>query len=111
MCTGTISGCRKGVKVYEKLPPVDGSKLLSMDSVICVGFGDASLLKDGETVWREEYGTEFHECLTVAQAEEMAAKEPDCDWRIHIIGPLSEFYYQRQGDNKWVLYKRGEGFA
>jgi hypothetical protein len=97
--------------MWEKQTPVDGSKLLSMDEVIAVGFGDASLLKDGKVVWREEYETEFDDCMTVQQAEDMAVKEPNHDWRIHIVGPLSEFYYQRQGVRTWVLYRRGEGFA
>ena len=43
--------------------------------------------------------------------EQGSIKEPDNDWRIHLIAPLSERHYQRQGNNHWVLYEKGQGFA
>jgi len=49
--------------------------------------------------------------MTVQQAEVLAAQDPNHDWRIHLIAPLSECHYQRQGKELWVLYKKGQGFA
>lgn len=41
----------------------------------------------------------------------MAKRDPDRDWRIHLVAPLSERHYQRQGEGRWILYEKGEGFA
>lgn len=77
---------------------------------IAVGFGDAQLKKNGVIVWNEG-NEEWEDCMTVAQAEELAKKDPDNDWRIWLYAPLSEIEYQRQGENEWVLIKTGMGFA
>lgn len=106
---------------FEKLPAIEGGnggclhcgyqhEILPMDAVIAVGFGSAELEKDGDIVWMES-GQEFEDCMTVEQAEEMAAADPNHDWRIHLIAPLSERHYQRQGERHWVLYEKGNGFA
>ncbi len=106
---------------FEKLPPLQGGmigclncgykpSLAGMDMRIAVGFGDAVLFKDGETVWSED-GKEWDDCMTVAQAEELAAAEPDHDWRVLLVAPLSEVEYQRQGEKQWVLVRKGLGFA
>jgi len=102
--------------IWNKEKPISCSKCsgyeptLQMHESIAVGFGEASLLKNGEVVWYEgEYDDE--ECVTVKQAEDMAKENSDNDWRIHLIAPTSERYYQRQGEGLWVLYKKGEGFA
>ena len=106
----------------EKEPPIVGGKIVgcvncgykpevaSMDMVIAAGFGDAYLKKNGEIVWEEE-NKELHDCIRVRDAEEMAAKDPDNDWRFEIIGPLSEVEYQRHDKGKWVLIRTGQGFA
>jgi hypothetical protein len=98
---------------YEKLPILEGSKPLAMENLIAVGFGDAWLSRDGEVIWREgpAYIEEESDIMTVGQAEELAAKDPDHDWRIHYYGPLSEEYFQRQGEGMWVRYAKGRGFA
>jgi len=96
---------------YEKMEVIKGTKPLAMYEVISVGFGSAMLLRDNKPVWVESQNDEYTDCLTVKQAESMAAMYPECDWRIHLIGPLSEFYYQRQGNEKWVMYEKGKGFA
>ena len=106
-------------KQWTKLPPIEGGHggclncgyqhaILPMGGLIAVGVGEASLRKNGKTVYRELRGSED---FTVADAEKMAVADPDNDWRIHLVAPLSERYYQRQGPARWVLYKRGDGFA
>ena len=77
---------------------------------ISVGFGMAALTKDGEIVWVEQKH-EWNECLTVAQAEELAAADPEHDWRIVLHGPLRGSTYQRHGEKKWMLIEKNEGFA
>lgn len=106
---------------WKKLAAIEGGfggclhcgyqhSVLPMESIIAVGFGDASLTKNDETVYREDPQHE-DDIITVEDAEEIAAKDPDNDWRIHLVAPLSERHYQRQGDKHWVLYKKGKGFA
>lgn len=97
--------------MYEKQKRIAGSALLGLGEYIAVGFGSAMLMRDNKPVWVETPDYEYLECLTVKQADTMAAMYPECDWQIHLIGPLSEFYYQYQGKGEWVLYKSGKGFA
>lgn len=84
---------------------------LPMDAVIAVGFGDASLYRDGERIMGEDPGMDFDDCPTVAQAEAIAAADPDHDWRIMFEAPLSMNEYQRHGKERWVLIRKGMGFA
>lgn len=77
---------------------------------IAVGFGCAQLLRDGAVVF-DEGSREFEECMTGAEAEALAAQDPDHDWRIVIFGPLSGRTYQRHEAGKWVLIEQNEGFA
>ena len=79
------------------------------DGLIAVGFGYAALTKDGEVVFQEEQWIE--EIMTCADAEKLALADPCHDWRIHLVGPLRERLFQRQGEGNWVLIKQGEGFA
>jgi len=106
---------------FELLPAVDGSVAcltcgcgarsdLHADRTIAVGFGTAGYSRDGETLWNEN-GQPEDEFPTVQQVEELAAKDPDHDWRIFFFAPLYDAEYQRQGEGKWVLIKKGEGFA
>ena len=110
--------------MFEKMEPIKGGhggclhcgyqhEVLPMKTLIAVGFGVATVKKNDETVYsEEEYEHERIEKLWTAQdAEDAARKEPDADWRIHLIAPLSERHYQRQGENYWVLYEKGKGFA
>ena len=46
-----------------------------------------------------------------AQAEAMAAADPDHDWQIALEGPLSGRTYQRHGPNEWALVEQNQGFA
>ena len=88
--------------------------ILPLENIIAVGFGMATLTKDNEVIYDENEVDDakgFDSYMTVKQAEEIAAKDPKHDWRIHLVAPLSERHYQRQGENKWVLYEKGQGFA
>jgi hypothetical protein len=105
---------------YELMKPIEGGpkscpccgqihSILPMDAVIGVGFGVANVTKNDREVYSEGYMSEHD--WTVQDAENEALKDPDNDWRIHLIAPLSESHYQRQGNGHWVLYEKGEGFA
>ncbi|MFH2043804.1 MAG: hypothetical protein ABIK92_01500 [Pseudomonadota bacterium] len=87
--------------------------ILPMEEEIRVGFGLALLTKNNECLYMYDEMTTpvCANYMSVAQAEELAAKDPKYDWRIHLIAPLSELHYQRQGKQNWVLYEKGEGFA
>lgn len=82
-----------------------------MDSWIAVGFGGAGVTKDGKEVWSENQSEDDAEVWTGAQAEEVAAADPDHDWRIYLYAPLYEAVYQRHAEGQWVLIERGMGFA
>jgi len=105
---------------YEKLSPIEGGhgsclncgyqhSILPMTALIAVGFGDASVTKNDKVVYCED--NEFDNIWTAQDAENAAILDPDNDWRIHLVAPMSERHYQRQGENNWVLYERGPGFA
>lgn len=109
---------------FEKLPAVKGSTAcltcgcgarsdLSPENVIAVGFGTAGYQKDGKTIWEEtpDVIDNPDSVPTVADVEAQAKLDPDHDWRIFFFAPLYEAEYQRQGDDCWVLVRRGEGFA
>ena len=80
-----------------------------MNVEIAVGFGYAGVTRDGIGAWEHDNGDD--EPITVADAERMAAADPDHDWRIVFHGPLSEAIYQRHAADQWVLVKKGMGFA
>ena len=108
---------------WTKLPGIAGGPgacqccgfqhaILPLDAVIGVGFGSAGVTKDGLSVWDEQEARgDFDACWTVQKAEDTAAADPDHDWRIYLVAPLSERHYQRQGDKHWVLIEKGPGFA
>ena len=91
----------------------DPASKIHAESRISVGFGDAKLTKDGETIWEEDTTSDYSydDCMSVAEAEELAKADPDHDWRIVIYGALSGRTYQRHGDMQWVLVERNLGFA
>jgi len=95
---------------WKKMPPIEAGRCLPMAKHIAVGFGAAYVTRDGVTVWQEPRG-EINDCWTVQRAEEEAMKDPDHDWRIHLVAALYEGHFQRQSPGEWVLYQRGEGFA
>lgn len=101
----------KDVKMIVYETPVEPLQLAPMEMVISVGFGGAQVTRDDEVVWQAEHGMPEDELWTVQDAEYSARDETPGDWRIAIIGPLAELYFQRQGEDRWVLYKKGDGFA
>jgi len=108
---------------FEKLPAIEGGsggcaccgyqyQHLPLKSLIAVGLGMATVTKNNEIIYDEmENEINGNTLWTVQDAENLAKQEPDNDWRIHLVAPLSEKHYQRQGDGLWVLYKKGIGFA
>lgn len=105
---------------WQKLPPLveaglrsgclccgPAETVLHMDDLIVVGFGVAQCTRDGDYVLGEQDGN----WPRVSEAEAAAEADPDHDWRILLLGPLSEHEYQRQDVGRWVLVRRGEGFA
>ena len=105
---------------YEKQPVIEGGfhggclccgptkSHLCRENLIAVGFGFAALTRDGETIFQEDSSDDFH---TVGEAEDLAAADPDHDWRIVLHGPLRGSTYQRQGEMAWLLIEKNEGFA
>ena len=83
---------------------------LMPEASIGVGIGYAALTRDGETVY-EENGRQQRDSMTVAQAERLAQREPERDWRIHLVAQLENRHYRREGAGLWVLYERGYGMS
>jgi len=107
---------------YEKLPALDGRDnpcaccppipaVAPLDKIIAVGFGTACVTRDGELVLDGERWHENDGWLRFADAEAQAALDPDHDWRVVLHGPLHGETYQRQGEDRWVLVEKNEGFA
>lgn len=112
---------------WEKVEPFVGKKhigclncgptedIAPMDMVIGVGFGMAIATKDGEVVYDEmdvmRGGGDFDDLAELRQIEEMAAKDPDHDWRVKLHGPLRGSEYQRHDTARWVLIESNQGFA
>ena len=106
---------------WSKLPPVDAGhnpclncpdpfNILEMDSLVAVGFGDAHLECDGKMILNGE-APDREDFLTVQECEDIAAEDPDHDWRIVKFGPLHGEVYQRHDTAQWVCIERNEGFA
>lgn len=107
---------------WQKLPPllprVEGCgtcgpapRLFPMQSVVAVGFGQAEVLRDGVAVLDGEESYSRGRPVRGADAEALADKDPDHDWRIRLHGPLSGQTYQRHAPGEWVLVAREAGFA
>jgi hypothetical protein len=66
----------------------------------------------GVTFTRDVGGyAELPDDATFQDYENVAAMDPDHDWRIRIDGPLADYTYQRQGEGLWALVEQGQGFA
>jgi hypothetical protein len=85
-------------------------RYLAAEAVIGVGVGYAALTRDGETVYEEDCKEE-RDPMTVAQAERLALREPDREWRIHLVAQLEDRHYRREGIGRWVIYERGYGLS
>lgn len=110
--------------MWKKLPPIKGRQrgcalnpvydIAPMDMLIAVGFGDAKVTKDNETIYTEptEYDPEHEDGFWCTQeAENEALKDPDHDWRIVLYAPLYGRTFQRQAPEEWVLVEENKGFA
>ena len=106
---------------FEKLPPVEkihqgcascttAARIAPMDMVIAVGFGSATVTKNSELIY-DEHTISGDNYWTVQDVENLALKEPDCDWRIEKYGPLHGETFQRQGDGNWICVESNQGFA
>lgn len=79
---------------------------------ISIGMGSAYVTKDDKQVYDGETAFQAGKRpLTLQAFENRARKDPDHDWRVYIMGPMYEVEYQRQGEDTWVLVRRGDGFA
>ena len=113
----------EATSAWTKLPPIEahyGGCLncgprpaqFPLEGVIAVGFGYAALHKDGAPVWSEDEAvSDNSSMMTGADAEALAAQDPDHDWRIVLHGPLAGMTYQRHGPGEWMLVEKNEGFA
>ena len=90
----------------------DGTKgeCLTLDAVIGVGVGAASLTCDGTTVY-EQGICDAAALLTVADAERLAMEAPEREWCIHLVGLLDYRHFCRTGPGAWRLYRRGYGLS
>jgi hypothetical protein len=94
-------------------PPIEAKACLK--KIVAVGFGAAFLSRDGQVVvdGEEIYSKskDGKRLFTFRRAENMAAKDPNHDWRIVLHGPLHGETYQRQGEKTWLLVEKNQGFA
>ena len=83
-----------------------------MGKIICTGFGDARVTKDGKPVYDgEQDWRDGNDPKRVGDIERIAVDDPDHDWRIVMNGPLHGGTYQRQGEKNWVCVESNRGFA
>jgi hypothetical protein len=85
-------------------------RYLAPETPISVGIGYAALTRDGETVYEEDRAGDSTP-MTVAQAETLAQREADHDWRIHLVAQLEDRHYRREAAGRWVIYERGYGMS
>ena len=107
---------------WKKEEPIQGRQrgcafnpvynIAPMGMLIAVGFGDARVLKDGKTVYKEPLDFEKEsDFWTTQDAENAALNDPDHDWRIVLYAPLYGRTFQRHEEGKWVLIDENRGFA
>lgn len=110
--------------MWEKLTPVEATlcgclncstryTTAPMEMMIAVGFGDARVTKNGETVYNENESCRdnWDNAWRVKDAENAALDDSDNDWRIVMYGPMHGETYQRQNAGEWVLVEKNNGFA
>lgn len=108
--------------MWEKLPAVPGrgnpcvccppiGARLHPEAVLAVGFGTAEIECDGEIIVDGEAAMRAGKEITCADAEVLAARDPEHDWRIVLLGPLHGETYQRHGADQWMLVETNMGFA
>ena len=80
-----------------------------MNSKLTVGFGCVTVKRGRDILFSDD--PDWDKAPTLMEYEKMAQEDPDKDWRVVFFAPLSETEFQRQGENNWVLVKKGPGFA
>jgi len=74
-------------------------------------YGEAYVTKDDKQIYDGEQDFQTGKWVkTVKEIEEVAAKDPNHDWRIVKYGPLHGETFQRQ-DGKWICIESNGGFA
>lgn len=87
------------------------TRMAADDMIIGVGFGIATVTRDGNVVYSEHEVDDDDGYWTTADAERIAVVDPDHDWRIVKNGPLHGETYQRHGAGQWVMIESNQGFA
>lgn len=108
-CTKPYIGCLNcggGEMKQQK----DKTVLASLRTRIYNGFGGWHITCDGETVYSGPVDLEWNDYPTLLKFE-LAARKREGDWRAILDGPMRDAEYQRQGKNRWVLVRSGQGFA
>jgi len=78
------------------------------DGVVAVGFGYASLCRDGVEFINGEDRDDY---LTGEECERIAAADPGHKWEIIKAGPLSGATWERDASGRWLQTASDEGFA
>lgn len=99
---GGVAGCVNCGCTESRLP---------MNTRLYNGFGGWMITKDDDVFFMEKVNTDFNKSKTLRYIEKQARLAPGCDWRAVLNLPLRSAVYQRQGNNKWMLIKKGMGFA
>lgn len=91
-------------------------RIAHSDRELAVGFGDVTVTKGDKFIYSEcQQNHAGKKLWTVADAEKLAAADPDHDWRIEFHGPLHGEVYQRHKTGahagKWVCIESNQGFA
>jgi hypothetical protein len=87
-------------------------EVLALDSNPHPGFGGLTLYRDGEFVQAPDISRDEEvEAYCVQDHEDIAAGDPDHDWRIRIDAPMWDGVFQRHSEGRWVLIEKGIGFA
>jgi hypothetical protein len=105
--------------VSPHLPPVETvhrgclncppkPRKLNLNAYVHPGFGLVRVTRDDRTVLYDVHGEVPR---PGRRAENLARKNPHCDWRLTIDGPLSGAVYQRHGPAEWVMVESLRGFA
>ena len=106
---------------WMKLPPIqngvigcaccgDTPDILPLNTQLYQAFGGWMISKNDDIYYmHDEKDDEQSKMLSDIELE--AKKDPDNDWRAELVLPLRDAIYQRQDNNKWMLIKKGIGFA
>jgi hypothetical protein len=89
----------------------ESSLILPLDTILHQGFGGWSIYKNGELFFVEDHFKEWDDFKKLQYIEEIAEKDPNNNWIAELELPLRDATYQRHEKGKWVLIRKGIGFA